>query len=446
MSVSFTRHYEFENFRLEGEARRLWQDGKAVKLTAKLFDLLVYLIENCNHIVSQDELLKHVWPGLSVEANNVRVTIRQLRILLGDKFAAPKFITTIPKSGYRFIAAVTNIAPQSSRSSATLQTTERPQRKEELEAEQFYLKGRQLIESHEPHAVEKGLGFLREAVRLNPQMIEAWVGIADIYIYLGHFHINSPHNVYPLAEQALHKALAINPKYPAALGSLGSIKLLYHWQGKEAAKLLRRAVRLLPPSEMVHYQLGLLGMMTENAKLAIDNMQRAIELSPLFFPAITGLAQALGLAGRTEEAREILQNLITLEEQLNFGHYYLSRIYLNEGRLEAALEAAEQACRLLRHPMTFSLQGYIRARMGQRREARAMLQNLRELGKRKFLSPYYLAEVYLGLGDYDRALPYLEAAYDMRMPQLFRLRLEPTFRTLMADDRMTSLLHRIRLT
>lgn len=446
MSNALSLNYHFENFRLECGPRRLWQDDKFIKLTAKSFELLRYLIENRDRIVSQDELLTQVWAGLSVEANNVRVTIRQLRISLDDKIAAPKLIATIPKSGYRFIAAVAESSPENALAPALLPTILQPRQKEELEAEQFYLKGRRLIESHEPHAFEKGLGFLREAVRLHPQMIEAWVSIADSYIYLGHFHINSPHDVYPLAEQALHKALAINPKYPAALGSLGSIKLLYYWQGKEAAKLLRRAVQLPPPSEMVYYQLGLLGMMTENTKMAIDNMQRAIELSPLFFPAITGLAQALGLAGRTEEALEKLQNLITLEEQLNFGHYYLSRIYLNNGKLAEALEAAARACALLRHPMTFGLHGYITARMGQRQAARAILRDLRELGKRKFLSPYYLAEVYLGLGDYDRALPHLEAAYDMRMPQLFRLRLEPTFRTIIADDRMTSLIRRIKLT
>ncbi len=446
MTDSLLRNYHFENFRLEGGRRTLWRDSKVIKLTAKLFDLLHYLIENRDRIVSQDELLKQVWAGLSVEANNVRVTISQLRILLDDKFATPKFIATIPKGGYRFIAAVTDSASESSRAAATRQITERPQRKEELEAEQFYRKAQQLIDSHEPHAFEKGIHFLREAVRLDPAMMKAWVSISNSYIYLGTFHISSPQSAFPKAEQALQHVLAIDPKFPAALGSLASLKLMYHWQGKEAAKLLKQAMHLAPHFAAVHYQQGLLGIMSNHTKLAIDSMRRAIELEPLFFSAITGLAQALGLAGRMDEAREVLQNLVILEEQLNFGHYYLSRIYLNEGKLDEALIAAERACALLRHPMTFALHGYIKACLGHKQEARAILRQMKEMGKRKFLSPYYLAEVYLGLGDYDRALPCLESAYKMRMPQLFRLRLEPTFRTLIADERLTSMIHRIRLT
>ena len=220
---------------------------------------------------------------------------------------------------------------------------------------------------------------------------------------------------------------------------------MYHWQGREAAKLLRQAVRLGSNFAFVHYQSGLLGIMSGNAKLAIDCMRRAIEIEPLLFPASTGLAQALGLAGRMEEAREVMQKIIFVEEQLNFGHYYLSRIYLNEGKLEEALVAAERACELLRHPMTFGLRGYINGRLGQQKEARAILRQMKEMGKWKFLSPYYLAEVYLGLGDYEQAIPCLEQAYEMRMAQLFRLRLEPTFRDIITNERLALFMSRIKL-
>jgi DNA-binding winged helix-turn-helix (wHTH) protein/Tfp pilus assembly protein PilF len=439
------RNYQFENFLLECGAHRLWLDGKIIRLSSKLFDLLRYLIENRSRIVSQDELLHHVWAGLSVEANNVRVTINQLRLLLNDKVAEPKFIATIPKSGYRFIATIAEIATENSSSLSSIQTNEIPKQKETIEAEQLYLKAQRLIESHEPHSFEKGVHFLREAVLLDPYMTKAWVGIANSYIYLGTFHISSPHSAFPVAEEALQKALAIDPKFPTALASFGNIKLMYHWQGKEAAKLLKQAVRLAPNFALVHYQLGLLGIMSGNATLAIDCMRKAIEIEPLLFPASTGLAQALGLAGRMDEAREVMHKIIFVEEQLNFGHYYLSRIYLNEGKLEEALAAAERACELLRHPMTFGLHGYINARMGEHKKAREILHQMKKLSKRKFLSPYYLAEVYLGLGDFERAMPCLEQAYDMRMAQLFRLRFEPTFSEIIQHKRLAPFISRIKL-
>ena len=107
--------------------------------------------------------------------------------------------------------------------------------------------------------------------------------------------------------------------------------------------------------------------------------------------------------------------------------------------------SSDLACELLRHPMTFGLRGYINARLGQQKEARTILQEMKKMGKWKFLSPYYLAEVYLGLGDYEQAMPCLEQAYEMRMAQLFRLRLEPTFRDIITDERLASFVSRIKL-
>ena len=445
MTVPTNKGYEFAGYRFAPNLRLLWRDGEPLALTDRLSRMLSYLIEQRGRTVSQSELLKALWADTHVAEANVRVTMNRLRAVLREDENETPLILTIPKQGYRFVADVAVRLPENSPTAMPKLPRELPSN-DQLHAEQLFLKGRQLIESHEPHAFEKGLHFLREAVRLNPSMIEAWVWIANSYNYLGTFHINSPHNVFPLAEQALQKALALDPQAPMALGALGSHKLMCHWQGAEAAQLLRQALRRAPHLPTAHYQLGMLGLMTEDAQLTIDCMQRAVELRPLFFPAITNLAQALAWAGRVDEAREKLQHLMTLEEPLNFGHYYLSRIYLNEGKLEEALASAERACELLRHPMTFSLQAFIRARLGQRREVSELLKFLKEMGKRKFLSPYYLAEIYLGLGDYDRALPLLESAYELRMPQLFRLRMEPVFRDLVKDQRLSAFLARLHLT
>ncbi len=444
MTLPTAKGYEFAGYRFAPNMRLLWRDGEPLALTDRLSRMLVYLIEQRGRTVSQAELLEALWTDTHVAEANVRVTMNRLRaVLRADESEAP-LILTIPKQGYSFVADVAVRLPESPPTALPTLPRELPSA-DKLHAEQLFLRGRQLIESHEPHAFEKGLHFLREAVRLNPQMIEAWVGIANAYNYLGVFHINSPLNVYPLAEQALQKALALDPQDAAVLSALGNYKLMCHWDAEAGAALMNQAVRLAPHSATIHYQLGLLGLMTADASLTIDCMQRAIELEPLFFPAITSLAQALALAGRMDEAREKLQHLITLEEPLNFAHYYLSRIYLSEGKLAEALACAERACELLRHPMTFCLHAFIRARMGQRREVNELLKFLKEMGKRKFLSPYYHAEIYLGLGDYDRALPLLESAYELRMPQLFRLLTEPVFIESRKDERLAELVSRLHL-
>ena len=125
---------------------------------------------------------------------------------------------------------------------------------------------------------------MREAIRLDPKMAKAWVAIANSYIYLGTFHISSPHSAFPVAEQAVQHALAINPKFPTALGSLGNIKLMYHWQGKESAKLLRQAVHLAPNFATVHYQQGLLGIMSGNTQSSDCLYATGNRIRATFFP------------------------------------------------------------------------------------------------------------------------------------------------------------------
>ena len=101
---------EFGRFRLDRTERLLFQDGLPVPLSPRLFDTLFILVENNGHIVTKDDLMQRVWPDVAVEENNLAQNISALRRLLGDTLADPKFIETVPKRGYRFIAPVREIS------------------------------------------------------------------------------------------------------------------------------------------------------------------------------------------------------------------------------------------------------------------------------------------------------------------------------------------------
>jgi DNA-binding winged helix-turn-helix (wHTH) protein len=106
------RLFEFGRFRLDRSERFLFQDGVAVPLSPRLFDTLLVLVENRGHIVEKNDLMRKVWNGVAVEENNLTQSISALRKILGDNLDGPKFIETIPKRGYRFVAPVKEVSEE----------------------------------------------------------------------------------------------------------------------------------------------------------------------------------------------------------------------------------------------------------------------------------------------------------------------------------------------
>jgi len=99
--------YEFGQFRLDPGERRLLCDETPVALTPKCFDLLTALVENSGHLLEKEALLQRIWPNQFVEESNLSFNISTLRKALGDGQNGQRYIETVPKKGFRFVAPVT---------------------------------------------------------------------------------------------------------------------------------------------------------------------------------------------------------------------------------------------------------------------------------------------------------------------------------------------------
>src|SRR5215510_9444490 len=101
--------YEFGGFALEAERRLLLrrESGEPIALTAKVLDTLLYLVEHRGETLDKDTLLRAIWPELVVEENNLTQNISTLRQVLGETRGENRFIVTVPRRGYRFVADVT---------------------------------------------------------------------------------------------------------------------------------------------------------------------------------------------------------------------------------------------------------------------------------------------------------------------------------------------------
>ncbi len=108
--------FRFESFHLDPGNRRLTRDGAPVELNARYLDALVLLVREPGQLVHKDRFMAEVWRGIPVTDEALTQCIRTLRRQLGDEAGSPRFIETVPKHGYRFIAAVRadeRIAPPS---------------------------------------------------------------------------------------------------------------------------------------------------------------------------------------------------------------------------------------------------------------------------------------------------------------------------------------------
>src|SRR5215467_16002727 len=106
MSLPARRFYLFDGFRVDVSERLLFKDSREVTLTPKVFDTLLVLLENSSHVLTKKELMQQVWPDGFVEENNLAQNISILRKALGEGKEGERYIQTIPKRGYRFVADV----------------------------------------------------------------------------------------------------------------------------------------------------------------------------------------------------------------------------------------------------------------------------------------------------------------------------------------------------
>ena len=107
MNEPQTQIYEFGGFRVDAAKRLLMQrSGETVPLKPKVFETLLYLIQNSGKVLDKDELLNAIWTDTIVEENNLSQNISILRRVFGEKHGENRFIVTVPGRGYKFVASV----------------------------------------------------------------------------------------------------------------------------------------------------------------------------------------------------------------------------------------------------------------------------------------------------------------------------------------------------
>lgn len=109
MSQPVQHCYEFGPFRLNPLEHLLLRDGEEVPLPPKIFNLLLLLVRNHGHLLEKEVMLQALWPDAVVEEGSLTRNVSTLRQVLGESRNGPQYILTVPKCGYRFVAAVREV-------------------------------------------------------------------------------------------------------------------------------------------------------------------------------------------------------------------------------------------------------------------------------------------------------------------------------------------------
>lgn len=118
------RFYVFGPFRLDPLNRLLLRDGRPLPLTAKVYDVLLYFVENSERLLTKDEILKSVWPDSFVEEGNLARHVSTLRKVLGEGPKDHAYIVTVAGRGYRFVAHVSTVTDRDGREPVNLRALE----------------------------------------------------------------------------------------------------------------------------------------------------------------------------------------------------------------------------------------------------------------------------------------------------------------------------------
>jgi serine/threonine protein kinase/Flp pilus assembly protein TadD len=314
------------------------------------------------------------------------------------------------------------------------------------EAYQLYLKGRYFWNKRTSDDLKKAIEYFNQAIERDPNYALAYAGLADAYVLVSGYAAGSPEESFPKAKAAARKALSIDETLAEAHTSLAYVLFNYDWNVPESNQEFQRAIELNPNYATAHHWYGNANLLaTGRFDEAVAELKRAQELDPLSLIINADLGTAYLFARRYDQAKEQLQKTLEMDRNFYYARIFLGRVHELKGSFQEAIVDYQKARELNDDPRVLTYLGHLYAVSGRREEAQKILNQMKELSKRRYVSAYYFAIVYTGLGEKDQAFQWLERGYQDHEGRMTLLKVEPYFDDLHTDPRFADLLRRVGL-
>jgi serine/threonine-protein kinase len=319
------------------------------------------------------------------------------------------------------------------------------------EAYQLYLQGRYHWNQRTPAGIKKSIEFFQQATEKDPNFALAYVGLADAYNMGNNLGMFTPKESSPEAKAAATKALVLDPRLGEAHAILGQVKSHYDFDLPGAQREFLKAIELNPNYANAHlyYAGGYFTPMGRHQE-AIAEMKKALELDPLSLPLNNYMGNTYLYAGEYEKALQQFQRTIDLDPTFPLAHFFFANLLHEIGKYEQAIEEMQKgallgganpervaawAAEFIKAFRTGGPSGYWQKNL-------ELTLKDHEQGGTGALD---LASAYARVGDKEKALEWLQKAYEERDGNLTLMKSYPDFKSVRGEARFRELLRRMGL-
>lgn len=315
---------------------------------------------------------------------------------------------------------------------------------ENTEAYQSYLKGRYYWNRRTTENIKKAIEQFKAATDRDPNYALAYAGLADCYVVLNYYAGTPSSETLPQAKAYAERAIAIDNQLAEPHASLGQVGR-QSWQWAEAEREYKRAIELNPNYATAYHWYSIflkgVGRFDESAAM----IKRAREIDPLSSVIAMNISEMYQWQNDHQASIENSLKVIELDPNYSDAYTGLGRSYLKVGRSAEALANFEKGIEMSkRASVALAELGYGYGVTGKRSEAIAIAKELEGKYARKESNGRYVAAVYAGLGDKDKAFEWLEKDFQQK-EDLTWTRWEIPYESLRNDPRYKDLLRRMNL-
>jgi serine/threonine-protein kinase len=311
------------------------------------------------------------------------------------------------------------------------------------DAYRSYLLGRYFWNRRTADGLRQAKQHFQEAIQMDPLYAMAYAGLADCYAMMGSYDLVEPQDAYARARAAAEQALTIDERLAEAHNSLAHISM-YYWDWPKAEREFKRALDLKQNYAIAHqWYANYLAIMGRNRE-ALEEARLALDLDPLSLSVTVVLGRQYYIAGQFEEAIHSFQKALDVDPQYGPAYAALGQAYLQMHKYDQGITAINKSIELSPQTTDYkAILAYAYVVAGKKDKAELLLSELQ--GTEHYVSPVYIAMIYTGLGNKDKAFAWLEKAYQEHSEYLSFVKVEPEFEPLRTDQRYTNLMRSLGL-
>ena len=311
---------------------------------------------------------------------------------------------------------------------------------------ELYLRGRYHLNAGTELDINRAVDLFEDVLVQDPDYAPAYAGLVDSYASLAYWGFASPQELEEDAKKAAEKALELDGDMVDAQLAIAAYEILFRWDWSRGELAVRRALQIEPASARAHQWYGRLLTVRGRLDEALSEARRARELDQLSLSSSVMVPVILYLQRDYMSVVIECEKILQWAPESNITRVVLGLAFKQQSRYQDALATFKRLERVSgTSALALSLMAQTLATAGNIAEAQETFDELKGLSELKYVAPSYVARVYLGLGEKEAALDWLESAYENRSLPITTLQTDPDWDPLRSDPRFIRLLEKVGL-